>query len=234
MKLPDRLKLMADLVSRGETVADIGTDHGYLPIYLTLEGISPKVILTDISPGSAAKAAEDCSKLDPEREYDIREGDGLTVLRRGEVDTVVMAGMGGILISHIMEADPVHTQSFRKFILQPRSHVGYLRHWLHTHGYRIDSERLVREGQFICEVLVCSYHGGDRRDISFENNEELFSYPDSIMEEDTELAMEYLEEERNKLTDILEKIGDSSDERKELITRKIERIDKLLDNHEKN
>lgn len=102
MKLSDRLQLIADEINIGETMADIGTDHGFLPLYLLDSGKCPHVIMADISPGSLKKAEENCQLYDKTREYDLRLGNGIDVLADGEVDVVAIAGMGGLLICDIL------------------------------------------------------------------------------------------------------------------------------------
>lgn len=152
-KLTDRLQLIADEIEKGETMADIGTDHGFLPLYLWKTGISPHVIMCDISEPSLAKAKGAAGAYQFGRELAFRAGDGLDVLESGEVDDVVIAGMGGFLIISILSSDPKKTKSFNKFILQPRNNSGHLRYWLITNGYEITKNQLVREGKFICEII---------------------------------------------------------------------------------
>lgn len=144
-QLTNRLKAIALEINQGETMADIGTDHGFLPLFLWQSGKCPKVIMTDVSQGSLQKAIDNCEKEQPGKLFDCRLGDGLQVVGRGEVDTVVIAGMGGILISEIMGEDLEKTKTFPKFILQPRSAIGELRHWLFHHGFSIEDESLVRK-----------------------------------------------------------------------------------------
>ena len=120
MKLSDRMQVIADHVDPGETVADIGTDHGQIPVWLFARGISPRVILSDISEGSIRKAEETAAAYQFGEAMSFRTGYGLEVLGRGEADTVIIAGMGGKLIRQILDRDPEHTASFRKFIMQPR------------------------------------------------------------------------------------------------------------------
>lgn len=154
ISLSDRLLTIAREVEKGQIVADIGTDHGFLPIYLWERGISPKVILTDISRGSLEKARENCKRLYPEEEFDLRLGDGISPIREGEVDTVIIAGMGGILMTEILQNDISKARMMKKLILQPRNNIGILRHWLYNHGFSIINEKLVREGRFICEIIT--------------------------------------------------------------------------------
>ncbi len=154
IKLTDRLQTIANEVKYGETVADIGTDHGFLPIYLWEQKISPKVIMADISAGSLGKARDNCKELHPDAEFDLRLGNGIQILEDGEVDVVAIAGMGGILMTEILGDNYEKSHSFKRFVLQPRNNVGYLRHWLRNNGFCITNEQLVREGKFICEIIT--------------------------------------------------------------------------------
>ena len=147
--LTDRLMAMASQVEPGESLADIGTDHGYLPMYLYMEGISPKVIMADVSKGSLNKAKQNCKEICPDGKFDFRLGNGLKVIKRGEVDNVAIAGMGGVLITEILGKDMGKTKTFKKLILQPRTAQGRLRFWLIKKGFDIVEEQLVREGRFI-------------------------------------------------------------------------------------
>lgn len=154
-ELSIRLQKIADRINEGETMADIGTDHGFLPIYLIENDISPSVIMTDVSRPSLMKGSDNLDMLGADRKRaDFRVGDGISVLERGETDTVVIAGMGGMLIRDIMSVDMEHTCSFRKYILQPRTRQGHLRKWLLENGFTIIHEDLVEEGRFIPEIIT--------------------------------------------------------------------------------
>lgn len=195
LRLSDRLAVIADFVQKGETVADIGTDHGLLPIFLIQRNISPKVVLSDIKPGPLEKARANLSVHLPEMKADLRLGGGLDTLENGEVDTVIIAGMGGLMIKNILEADPMKTRSFSKFILQPRNGQDKLRIWLYKHGYTIVKERLVRERNYICEVLVVettatvdmearkASFSSRLENLEFEINPLLFSGKDPLLKE---------------------------------------------------
>ena len=152
--LTDRLQMIADEIQKGETMADIGTDHGFLPLYLWENGISPSVIMCDVSEPSLAKAKAAAGAYQFGHELDFRAGDGLQVLSVGEVDDIVIAGMGGLLIRDILAFDLEKTCSFRKFVLQPRNNSGQLRYWLVSHNFNIVKNQLVREGKFICEIIT--------------------------------------------------------------------------------
>lgn len=156
IKLSDRLKIISDIMKDSKTMADIGTDHGFLPIYLIQENKCSKVIMADISILSLEKAKNNCLRyLGSEvGGYEFRAGDGLSVLKAYEVDTVVISGMGGKLIVDIMSADMKLTSSFRKFVLQPRIGQGVLRKWLLENGFLIVREDLVIEGNYIPEIIT--------------------------------------------------------------------------------
>lgn len=154
-ELSIRLQKIADRINEGETMADIGTDHGFLPIYLIENNISPSVIMTDVSRPSLMKGSDNLDMLGADRRRaDFRVGDGISVLEHGETDAVVIAGMGGMLIRDIMSVDMEHTCSFRKYILQPRTRQGHLRKWLLENGFTIIHEDLVEEGRFIPEIIT--------------------------------------------------------------------------------
>lgn len=154
IQLTPRLAAIAKEIKPGETLADIGTDHGFLPIALWEQRICPHVILTDVNEGPLYRAEENCRQRYPEQRFDLRLGNGLQVLEPSEVDVVTIAGMGGILMTEILGEDLEKSWSFKRLILQPRNNIGLLRHWLYDHCFSITGEQLVREGRFICEVLT--------------------------------------------------------------------------------
>lgn len=158
IKLSDRLQRIAERIEHSKTMADIGTDHGFLPVYLLQHQICERAIAADVSEPSLDKAVQ-CGQTEIPELYEsgafqTRAGDGLAVLKSGEVEAVVIAGMGGQLIRDIMEADLQHTCSFQRFILQPRSGQGFLRKWLVENGFRIIGEDVVTEGKFLPEIIT--------------------------------------------------------------------------------
>lgn len=155
MVLSERLHIIANQIQKGQTMADIGTDHGFLPLYLWENGVCPKVIMTDVSEASLSKARGAFqSQMIRDEDVHFRCGDGLAVIERNEVNVVVIAGMGGVLMTQILGADLAKTLSFDKYILQPRNGSGKLRFWLEKAGFEIESECFAEEGKFICEILV--------------------------------------------------------------------------------
>jgi tRNA (adenine22-N1)-methyltransferase len=149
-KYTDRIRKIASYVEAGESVADIGPDHGYLSIWLRSEGVSPLVIMTDIAEGPLSIARRNAEKYGV---TDCRLGDGLEPLSPGEVDAVVIAGMGGETIIGIMEADPAKTASFPKYVLQPRTKADVLRSWI-AERYEIAEDAVAEERGRSCSILV--------------------------------------------------------------------------------
>lgn len=153
IKLSDRLELIANLIDKGETMADVGTDHGFLPMALWERGICEKIILTDVNEGPLEKATENIGKEASSIPLDLRLGNGLNPIQPGEVTTVVLAGMGGELMKDILSEDLEKTKSFQKIILQPRNGQAKLRFWLLQQGFQLVREELIPEGRQICEIL---------------------------------------------------------------------------------
>lgn len=231
LKLTDRLNTIAGEIKMGETVADIGTDHGFLPIFLWERGICKKVIMTDISEGSLQKARDNCNAMHPGESFDLRLGSGIEVIDSGEVDDIVMAGMGGILMTEILGADIPKAKSFKKLILQPRNNIGFLRHWLYNHGFSVQNEQLVREGKFICEVItVIPKEVAVTRTLGPDRIE--YEYPHSLIDFAGPLTKEYLSNKLKIEQNILSSMEESKkDMEKELRSRKyrIYYLERLID-----
>ena len=142
-------------MKNSDTAADIGTDHGYIPIWLMQNGRCRDVILSDINHGPLKKAEENIEKYLPGRVFDIRQGSGISVLKPGEADTVIIAGMGGNLIRDILTDDLEKTIQIPRFVLQPRNHPELLRQWVkETPPFVIQNELLAREDGRLCEIIV--------------------------------------------------------------------------------
>jgi len=155
MQLSPRLAAIASLIPQGSVVADIGTDHALLPIYLIQQGVAGRVIAVENRPGILARARQTVSLFNQQYKIDLRLGDGLEPLRpEDEVDVVVVAGLGGRTICRLLHAGCSLRRGVRAFILQPMQEAPLLRRWLVAHGFRFLTERLVREGRRIYEIIV--------------------------------------------------------------------------------
>ena len=226
IKLTPRLKTIADEIEKGETMADIGTDHGFLPLYLWEMGVCPHVIMADISKGSLSKAEENCRSLHPDTAFDLRLGSGIEVLDTGEVEAVVIAGMGGILMTGILGADIEKSWSFKKLVLQPRNRIGQLRWWLYNNGFCISNEKLVREGKYICEVLtVVPREIAVTGDLGPDDIE--YEFPHKLIDFKNELTEEYLNKKLDLEKMILKSMSQGRQEEPARLRRQNYRVEYL-------
>lgn len=145
MQLSQRLSSVASMVTAGNCLADVGTDHGYVPIYLYERNIIPHAIAMDVNKGPLERAALHIAESGMKEAIETRLSDGLTALKPGEADSVVIAGMGGPLIIRILSAHPEVTESLKELILQPQSEISEVRIWLYEQGYEIIEEHMVFE-----------------------------------------------------------------------------------------
>ena len=148
-ELRPRLKAAAAMVRGGRVVADIGTDHAYLPAYLLLNGIVPRVIACDIGERPLANAAETVRIYRLRDRIDLRVSDGLQNVRPEEYNEVTVCGMGGTLIAQILEQSSL-PQDVR-LVLQPMTHIEDVRAWLCRNGFAVCGEVCVKEaGRVYC------------------------------------------------------------------------------------
>lgn len=189
MKLSDRLQSIADFVQANSIVADIGTDHGYIPAYLINNKISKYVIATDISQGSLNKAKE--LNLDG---ICTRLGNGLQVLKPFEVDTVIIAGMGGLLIRDILLKNIALTNSFTHFIFQPMVASKELREFLIGNNFVIIDEDLVREDNKYYEIIYAKIGKGFvEKEINYEISNILIKKKHSLLKEFIDFKIQSIE-----------------------------------------
>lgn len=145
VKLSERLSAVSKLITPTLKVADVGCDHGYLSIYLLQNNITDKVIASDVRKGPLSKASENVKLYGLNDKIELRLSDGLTNYKTGEVESVVMSGMGGNLMIKILEESKEIIESVKELILQPQSEVAGLRHYLSDNGFMIISESIVYE-----------------------------------------------------------------------------------------
>jgi|CZCB01.1.fsa_nt_gi tRNA (adenine22-N1)-methyltransferase len=153
IKLTQRLLALAAMVPTGSRVADIGTDHALLPCFLIEEKKAALVIGTDLHQGPFERARQTVWEKGLEAYIELRLGDGLTVIRPGEVDTVVIAGMGGTAMRKILAEAPEVVGRLQKLILQPMTNPETLRFWLQEQGWVIDQEDLVYEDKQYYQII---------------------------------------------------------------------------------
>lgn len=147
MELSVRLRKIADMVTKGNKVADIGTDHGYLSIYLIEQNIASDVIAMDVAKGPLARAVSNIAKAQLSEKIETRLSDGVSELKTGEADTVVIAGMGGHLIIKILQNGKEILKSVKEVIISPQSDIELVRRYLGESGYDIVEEEMLIEDE---------------------------------------------------------------------------------------
>lgn len=149
MKLSRRLEFITNHIEKVISLSDIGTDHGYIPLYALKNELCEKAIASDINKDPLDKARLNALLEGMGDELEFRLGSGLQVLKAGEVQAVVIAGMGGVLIKDILEKDIKKVDNFDYLILQPAQNPELLREYLYTNDYEIVAEDLCKdEGKY--------------------------------------------------------------------------------------
>lgn len=151
-ELPPRLALIAGWVRPGAKLADVGTDHAYLPVWLSLHGRVSSAIASDLRKGPLERARE-TGRTYGAQGIDYRLGDGLAFIRPEEADTIVIAGMGGENIAAILAAAAWTADGRHTLLLQPQTRAEALRRFLMDHSYAIVQEALVLDRDILYPVM---------------------------------------------------------------------------------
>ena len=228
MKLTDRLLKIASLVSDGKKIADIGRDHGYIPVYLLKEGKVPFAVLADVNKGPLDNAHKEVIQNNLLDKVDLRLGSGIEILEIGEVEEVIIAGMGGILISELLEAKKEVAHNVEKLILQPMQAQEELRYYLLNNGYEILEEVLVREDFRIYEIIVAKYTGKNtiiEDEIYYEVGIKLLENKDSLFNDFIEKKIKTYSSIVNKLEG---KNGEAIDKKRKESEVAIKKLENLI------
>lgn len=153
MKLTARLKAVADFVEKKSSIADVGSDHGYLSVYLKENKIASKVIASDINQGPVNNAISTVKQCGFADEIIVRLGGGLTPYKIGEINSCAIAGMGGLLIRDILVESRELVDTLDYMILQPQIAQDELRKWLINNDFIIEDEKIAIEGKKIYEII---------------------------------------------------------------------------------
>ena len=170
--ISNRLEALCSMVTPGLRLADVGCDHGFLSIALVGRGIAPSAIAMDLREGPLGHAKENIAREGLSDVIETRLSDGLTKLTPGEAETIVIAGMGGRLLMHILEEGRAVAQAAKELILQPQSEIPLVRHYLVEQGYRlIDEEMLQEDGKYYMMMKV-SYEANGVGEVLAETKED--------------------------------------------------------------
>lgn len=153
-KLSDRLQAVVNHIPAGAVLADIGSDHAYLPCYAVKKGMISKAIAGEVAEGPFQSAIEQVSAENLSELIDVRKGDGLAVIEPNEVNCITIAGMGGSLIAAILDKGKEKLAGVERLILQPNIGSFAIRSWLVDNGWELIKEEILKEDGKIYEILV--------------------------------------------------------------------------------
>ena len=157
MDLSIRLKAIVNMIEKCDSVIDVGTDHGYVPIYLVKNGVIKSAIASDINKGPVEKARNNITLNNASAQISYRLGSGLSTVNNGEAQIAIIAGMGGNLIRGILEADLDLVEQFKYMILQPVQNAEVLREYLYITGYNIIDEEICNDDGKFYEIIKVKY-----------------------------------------------------------------------------
>ena len=216
MELSKRLSAVAGLVSSGLVVADVGTDHGYIPIFLLESGKCEKAFAMDVNEGPLKRARDHIAIHGLSRKIELRLSDGVRALVPGECECVVIAGMGGGLAIKILEEGKEIFQSLKEFVLQPQSELSKVREYLWKEGYQVVAEDMVEEdGKFYPMMKVTK--GSD----SEYSNIEL-RYGRNLLKDNHPVLKVFLEKEVRSKENILKNLEKQSGEHIEIRKKELQ------------
>ncbi len=191
--LDNRLSLCASFVREGTKLADIGTDHAYLPVSLAAAGKITSAVASDIRKGPLENAKANILRFGVEDKVSTILSDGLDNIQPELADDIVIAGMGGELISEMIKRTAWLYDKSRRLILQPMTRAGTLRRFLCAEGFHVIEEKACVSGRKCYSVMLCEYDGTVRE------CSDCFEYFGRLTEDNSEEAVRYKEMIKGKL-----------------------------------
>jgi len=231
VNLSMRLKRVFDHIPEGTRLADIGSDHAYLPCYAVLNKRCTSAIVGEITEGPFNSARSTIRQSGLEGIVEARMGDGLEVLTPNEVDVITIAGMGGSLIASILEKGKEKLEGVETLVLQPNIGAHQIRIWLDQEGYSLIEEDILEEDTKIYEILVAS-KSSTYNPYSDSKNKEIFIGP-HLMHNQNETFKKKWNHERKNFERILLQLQSAKQTEESIqkikeINQKIEWIDEVL------
>lgn len=226
MKLSRRLELVASFVEPGSRIADVGTDHGYVPIWLVEQNTAVSAIAMDVRPGPLERAQKHIKLHGLEERIETRLSDGVSKLNSGEADTVVIAGMGGELVIHILEEGRHVWDSVKTWILSPQSELDKVRRYLEDQGFCIVKEDMTcDEGKYYTVMKVI-------RGTMNLSRDSYYLYGKYLSEHKNPVLKEFLNKEKCLYQNVLKQLElhgtEGSKSRKQEILLQLQWIEEIL------
>lgn len=218
--LSKRLKTVANMVTKGNIVADIGTDHGYVPIYLIKNNIAPFVYAMDINEGPVEIAKKNIKEQGVSDKIAVVQSDGMEKLQEGMASSIVIAGMGGELMIQILKQSQV-MNSVKELILSPHRDWDMVRKYVIGIGWHIEEEKMIMDaGKY---YVVMKVEPGLEKDVYDETD---YNFGRKLLLAKDSVLKEYLIKEINKFQNI-------KDSMKKNDSENINQINKILDKYRK-
>ncbi|PLR76984.1 tRNA (adenine(22)-N(1))-methyltransferase TrmK [Bacillus sp. V3-13] len=229
--LSDRLKTVVQYIPAGSRLADIGSDHAYLPCHAVQQGIVSFAVAGEVAEGPYRSAKKQVEEEGFSENIIVRKGDGLEVISPGEVDCITIAGMGGTLIASILEKGKEKLPGIKRLILQPNIGAISIRKWLIDNGWKLIGEEILEEDGKIYEILAAEQ--GDPLSGYGEPPEAGLLLGPILMERQNDaFRKKWLAEKENweRILIQLEKADDNSEaaEKKQELLRKIKIVEEAL------
>ncbi|WP_100406772.1 tRNA (adenine(22)-N(1))-methyltransferase [Bacillus solitudinis] len=230
-QLSERLIRVAQYVPANVKVADIGSDHAYLPCFLCLRDNSITAIAGEVNEGPYQSAVNQVKRVGLTEQISVRKGNGLEVIEAGEVDVITIAGMGGGLITSILEEGKPKLSGVSKLILQPNVSADHIRRWLLSNEWLLVSEEILEEDEKIYEVLVAE-RGSDNSFYEEDRERKLLLGPFLMNNPNQSFRKKWLAEIRN-WERIIKKLqeatpNEASLEKKKQLQIKIDMVEEVL------
>ena len=233
MQLSERLNTILSLVSQSKCVADVGCDHGFVSIELINRKIAENVIAMDIRQGPLMRAQEHIMQTHLSDKIQTRLSDGVAALKPGEADSLIIAGMGGNLVIHILENGKETVKDMKQCILQPQSEIQKVRKYLRENDFKIIEEKMVFEdGKYYPMMKVrppVADIAGEDTEVKCWDTVQL-KYGKLLLEKQHPVLREYLEREIRIYQSILEglkaKDSDRIRQRKEELEQELVEAEK--------
>lgn len=224
--LDERLALCASFVRKGTRLADIGTDHAYLPVWLARNGLIRSAVAADVRIGPLENAKENIRRYNVEDIVTTVLSDGLDNIEPSQAQDIVIAGMGGELIAKIIDKPQWLCDSSRRLILQPMTRAESLRLFLCKNGFKTEQEKACVSGGKAYSVMVCSYDGIVRQ------CDDIQKYIGFLADDNSQETKRYIYVVNEKLKKKLNSFADNSSEKMKL-SALIEKFDKMINKYER-
>ena len=223
MQIGSRLETIGRLVPQDSILADIGTDHAYLPVWLIEQGRIKKAIAGDIAAGPCQAARSTIAQHGLQKQVEVRMGSGLSVVQPGEASCITIAGMGASTMIAILEADLAVAEAAEALILQPMAGAASLRKWPCSHGWELIDEELVDDAPHFYEIIVA------RRGVSKEYSEAEYAVGPVLLAKRHALAAKQLERQLLATRQLLANMGRSERARESSKYKELQQLQVALE-----